>query len=144
MIDCFCICNGHKAPAITVDAMVEREDKILLIKRKNEPFKGYWALPGGFIECGESSEDAARREVKEEAGLDIEIKSLLGVYSEPGRDPRGHVISICYIAAGKGEGKAGTDAERARFFTLEEIEGLRLAFDHGRIIEDYKRSRDVL
>lgn len=122
---------------ITVDAIIERDDKILLIKRKNEPFKGQWALPGGFVEYGESAEDAIIREVKEEANLDISIKTLLGVYSQPGRDPRGHVISICYVASGKGEEKGGTDASDAAFFSVEEIKSLKLAFDHEGIIAYY-------
>lgn len=122
---------------VTVDAIIKREGKVLLIKRKNEPFKGCWALPGGFVEYNESTEDAIIREAKEEANLDIIITSLLGVYSEPGRDPRGHVISICYIATASGEEKGGTDASDARFFSPEEIKNLNLAFDHGKILRDY-------
>jgi 8-oxo-dGTP diphosphatase len=129
--------NEKKAPMITVDAIIERDDKILLIKRKNEPFRGEWALPGGFVEYGESAEDAIIRESKEETNLDIAIKALLGVYSKPGRDPRGHVISICYVAAAKGEEKGGTDASDATFFTPAEIKKLKLAFDHEDIISDY-------
>ena len=122
---------------ITVDAVIEREGKILLIKRKNEPFKGAWAFPGGFVEYNESTEDAVIREVKEEASLDIAIKSILGVYSKPGRDPRGHVISICYVATASGDEKGGSDASEARFFRREEIKNLNLAFDHGNILKDY-------
>lgn len=129
--------NEKKTPMITVDAIIERDDKILLIKRKNEPFKGQWALPGGFVEYGESAEDAIIREVKEEANLDISIKTLLGVYSQPGRDPRGHVISICYVASAKGEEKGGTDASDAAFFSVEEIKRLKLAFDHEGMIAYY-------
>jgi 8-oxo-dGTP diphosphatase len=126
-----------KAPMVTVDAIIERGGKILLITRKNEPFAGALALPGGFIEYNESAEDAIIREAKEETNLDIAIKRLLGVYSNPGRDPRGHVISICYIASATGEEKGGTDASEAKFFTLDEIRGKNLAFDHGKILEDY-------
>lgn len=129
--------NEKKTPMITVDAIIERDDKILLIKRENEPFKGQWALPGGFVEYGESAEDAIIREVKEEANLDMSIKTLLGVYSKPGRDPRGHVISICYVASAKGEEKGGTDASDAAFFSPAEIKELELAFDHRDIIADY-------
>ncbi len=129
---------------VTVDAIVERDDKILLIKRKNEPFKGCWALPGGFIEYGESAEEAVKREIKEEANLEIKIKRLLGVYSAFGRDPRGHVISICYLAEGKGKEKGGSDAGDARFFSLDELKKEKLAFDHAKIIEDYIKNREVL
>lgn len=128
--------NMH--PLVTVDAIIERDGKILLIKRKNEPFKGYWALPGGFVEYGESTEDAIIREVKEETDLDISINALLGVYSKPGRDPRGHVISICYEASAVGKEKGGTDASDAAFFTLERIKDLKLAFDHRDILTEYK------
>ncbi|MEE9564475.1 MAG: NUDIX hydrolase [Candidatus Hydrothermarchaeaceae archaeon] len=133
--------SENKCPEITVDAVIERDDKILLIKRKNEPFKGRWALPGGFIEYGESAENAIVREVKEEANLDISIKALMGVYSNPGRDPRGHVISICYKASAIGKEKGGTDASDAAFFTPEEIKELELAFDHKDIIAEYMESK---
>jgi 8-oxo-dGTP diphosphatase len=143
-MNCFCVCDGHEAPAVTVDIIVEKKGKILLIERNKEPFKGCWALPGGFIKCMETSEDAAIREAKEETGLDIKIEGLLGVYSNPERDPRGHVISICYVASGKGREKGGTDAAKACFFDFKAIKDLKLAFDHGNIIEDYKRQRNVL
>lgn len=131
----------NKRPEITVDAVIERNDKILLIKRKNEPFKGCWGLPGGFVEYGESTEDAIIREVKEEADLDISINALMSVYSKPGRDPRGHVISICYKASATGREKGGTDASAAAFFTRTKIKALTLAFDHDEIIADYMESK---
>lgn len=133
--------SENKYPEITVDAVIERDDKILLIRRKNEPFKGRWALPGGFIEYGESAENAIVREVKEEANLDISIKALMGVYSNPGRDPRGHVISICYKASAAGKEKGGTDASDAAFFTPAEIKDLELAFDHKDMIAVYMESK---
>lgn len=129
--------NEKKAPMVTVDAVIERDGKIMLIKRKNEPFKGDWAIPGGFVEYGESTEDAIIREAKEETGLDITPKALLGVYSKPGRDPRGHVVSICYVATATGEEMGGSDAADAAFFTSDEIKKLKLAFDHGDIINDF-------
>ena len=122
---------------VTVDAVIERDGEILLIKRKNEPFAGDWALPGGFVEYNESAEDAIIREAKEETNLDISIKKLLGVYSKPGRDPRGHVVSICYVVTAEGEEKGGSDASDAAFFTPAEIKKLKLAFDHKDIISDY-------
>ena len=129
--------SEKKRPLITVDAVIERDEKILLIKRKNEPFEGVWALPGGFVEYGESTEDAVKREVKEETNLELSIKSLLGVYSKQGRDPRGHVISICYTGSAKGYEKGGTDAADAAFFTTDEIKRLKIAFDHRDILNDY-------
>ncbi|MFQ6136330.1 MAG: NUDIX domain-containing protein [Candidatus Hydrothermarchaeales archaeon] len=136
--------NRSKTPAITVDAVVESGGKVLLIKRRNDPFKDHWALPGGFIEYGESAEDAIKREVLEEANLEIEITGLLGVYSNPDRDPRGHVISICFEAQGSGGERGGDDAMDARFFELKDALKEDLAFDHRRILEDYSRSRNVL
>lgn len=128
-----------RPPLLTVDAIVEREGRILLIRRKNPPFQGCWALPGGFVEYGERVEDATVRELYEETGLKVKLKGILGVYSEPGRDPRGHVVSICYIAEGLGEEHGGSDALEARFFKPEEIDLDNLAFDHRKIIEDYMR-----
>lgn len=133
-----------KRPLVTVDAVVEQQDRILLVRRGREPFRGAWALPGGFVEYGESTEEAVVREVMEEADVAIEVEGLLGVYSDPRRDPRGHVISICYVARGRGEPKGGSDAAEARFFPLDALEGLELAFDHAGIIRDYKRYRNVL
>jgi len=133
-----------KRPLVTVDAVVEQQDKILLVRRGKEPFQGAWALPGGFVEYGESTEEAAAREVMEETGVAIEVEGLLGVYSDPRRDPRGHVISICYVAKGCGEPRGGSDAAEARFFPLDALDGMSLAFDHAGIIRDYKRYRDVL
>ena len=124
--------------------MVRKNGKILLIKRKNEPFKGKLALPGGFVECGETTEEAIIREVKEETNIDIKVSGLLGVYSNPKRDPRGHVVSICYTARGKGVERGGDDAEEAVFVDIKEIKEDDLAFDHFKIIKEYKRQKNVL
>ncbi|MEE8359064.1 MAG: NUDIX hydrolase [Candidatus Hydrothermarchaeales archaeon] len=134
----------YKKPGVTVDAVVEVDYKILLIKRKNAPYKGKWALPGGFIEYGESAEDAVKREVFEESSLKIEITGLIGVYSDPGRDPRGHVISICFRAKGRGKEKSGSDAMDARLFKLDEALKEDLAFDHEKILRDYMGWINVL
>ena len=123
-----------KKPSITVDGVIIKKGKILLIKRKNEPFKGKWALPGGFVEYGEKVEDAVLREIKEETGLNAKIKNLLGVYSDPNRDPRGHTISIVFILEGEGEAKASDDASDVKFFDLNKLPPL--AFDHEKIIKD--------
>lgn len=121
-------------PSITVDGVIFKNGKILLIKRKNEPFKGKWALPGGFVEYGERCEDAAVREVKEETGMNAKIRKLVGVYSDPDRDPRGHTISVVYIMDADGEEKAGDDASDAKWFDISALP--EVAFDHGKIIND--------
>ena len=126
--------NDIMKPSIAVDGVLIKEDKILLIRRKNEPFKGKWALPGGFVEYGETVEEAVLREFEEEVGLKARIKKLLGVYSKPDRDPRGHVISIVFLLDAEGEAKAGDDAADARFFPLDNLPPL--AFDHEEIIRD--------
>lgn len=121
-------------PLLTVDALIIYEGKIVLIRRKNPPFKGLYALPGGFVEVGETVEQAAIREAKEETGLDIRLIKLLGVYSDPSRDPRGHTVSVCYLAIGSGNLKAGSDAKDTGLFSPNEIP--KLAFDHNKIIEN--------
>lgn len=124
----------YRKPSIAVDGILIKNNKILLIKRKNEPFKDKWALPGGFVEYGEKVEDAVLREFEEEVGIKAKIKELLGVYSDPNRDPRGHVISIVFILEGEGLPKAGDDAKEAKFFDLNALPPL--AFDHEKIIKD--------
>ena len=123
-------------PLLTVDALIFHNRKIVLVRRKNIPFKDQFALPGGFVEIGETVEKALIREAKEETGLDIEIIKLIGVYSDPKRDPRGHTVSICYLAKGSGNLKAGSDAKETGLFSLDEIP--ELAFDHNKIIENAK------
>ena len=90
--------EGYKNPVPAVDAIIQMDTQILLVKRKNEPFRGYMAIPGGFVNEGETVEDAAKREVREETSLDIELVDILGVYSDPKRDPRGHIMSTVFIA----------------------------------------------
>ncbi len=127
-----------KFPTLTVDAVILKENSVVLIKRKKDPFKGMWAIPGGFVEWGETVEEAAIREAKEETGLDVEIEKLLGVYSEFGRDPRGHIISVCFLCKEIG-GDLGTatDSEEARWFKLSELP--ELAFDHEKILGDVSK-----
>ncbi len=122
-------------PRIAVDAVIiNKKGEILLIKRKNEPYKGYWALPGGFVEYGEKVEEALKREIKEETGLKAKKIELVGVYSDPKRDPRGHVISIAYLVEEtEGKPKPATDAQDLNFFSkLPE----KIAFDHRKILKD--------
>jgi 8-oxo-dGTP diphosphatase len=134
--------NGEKhkyvpvTPLLTVDALILFEGKIVLIRRLNPPFENDFALPGGFVEVGETVEAATVREAKEETGLDISLIKLLGVYSDPARDPRGHTVTICYLAKGFGKLKAGSDAKDIRLFGFNEIP--KLAFDHNEIIEKAK------
>ena len=123
-----------KRPVLTVDVLIRRDDGYVFIKRKNEPYRGRWAIPGGLVEYGETVEQAAIREAKEETGLEVKLIRLVGVYSDPTRDPRGHYISIVYLAeAVSGELKAATDAEEAKVFKRKPE---RLAFDHSKIFED--------
>uniref|UniRef100_A0A7J3TJT7 NUDIX hydrolase n=1 Tax=Geoglobus ahangari TaxID=113653 RepID=A0A7J3TJT7_9EURY len=115
--------------------MIPYKGGIVLIKRKNEPFKGYYALPGGIVEYGERVEDAVVREVREETGLECKIKKLVGVYSDPERDPRGHFVSICFLMeVVGGELRASSDAEDVKIFKLKELP--KLAFDHEKMIKD--------
>lgn len=123
-------------PLLTVDAVIRYKEKIVLVKRKNNPFKDMFAFPGGFVDIGETVEHAVIREAKEETGLDIEIVDLVGVYSDMSRDPRGHTVTICYIALGYGELKAGSDAKDVELFEINNIP--KLAFDHSKIMEDVK------
>ena len=125
-----------KTPFLTVDALILYEGKLVLIRRLNPPFENEFALPGGFVEVGETVEAATFREAKEETGLDIELIKLLGVYSEPSRDPRGHTVTVCYLAKGLGKLKAGSDAKDIRLVELNEIP--KLAFDHNIIVENAK------
>ncbi len=132
-------------PVPTVDIIIEiqREDGklgIVLIKRKNPP--GGWAMPGGFVDYGESLEEAAVREAKEETSLDIQLKKQLHTYSEPNRDPRLHTISTVFIASAHGKPRAQDDALEIGIFTKEEI-NFSLAFDHNAILSDYfKRKKE--
>lgn len=128
---------GERRPVLTVDVVIRYRGGYVLVKRLNEPFKGWWAIPGGIVEYGETVEQAAIREAKEETGLDVKLLGLIGVYSDPHRDPRGHYVSIAFLAeAVGGELKPSTDAKEAAVFT-EPPE--RLAFDHARILEDARR-----
>ena len=120
-------------PVPTVDAIIEIGDGIVLIKRKNKPYG--WALPGGFVEYGESYEEAAVREAQEETGLDITLIEQFHTYSKPGRDPRMHTATTVFIATAKGKPQAGDDAGQAKIFTIDEIP--ELTFDHKDILDDY-------
>jgi ADP-ribose pyrophosphatase YjhB (NUDIX family) len=129
----------YRNPFPTVDIIIEirRPDGrqgIVLIKRKNPP--PGWALPGGFVDYGESLEQAAIREAKEETTLDVRLVAQLHTYSEPGRDPRFHTISTVFLAAAEGRPRAEDDAAEVGIFTADELPG-PLAFDHAQILADY-------
>lgn len=126
-----------KIPSITVDAIIERDNKILLIRRKGATFNGYLALPGGYVDYGETVENAVIREVHEEVGMITQPKEILGVYSSPERDPRSHVISIVFVVQGQGDPIAGDDAESFEWVSCDKIQNHSLAFDHNLIVEDY-------
>lgn len=126
-------------PLLAVDAIVCLKDKpgqpIVLIERANPPYG--WAIPGGFVDVGETTEAAVVRELQEETGLDIVLTGLLGVYSDPKRDPRGHTVGIVYMATATGEPIAGDDAKNAQLFFMDNLPDT-LAFDHAKILEDYR------
>ncbi len=131
-----------KTPYLTVDGVVrlwegERFKGIVLVERRYEPL-GY-ALPGGFVEVGETVEKAVLREVKEETGLDAKIVKLLGVYSEPNRDPRFHVVSVVFVLDAYGEPKGGDDAKKAVVFPIEDLPFDKIVFDHAKILKDFLR-----
>ena len=121
-----------------VDGIIERDDKLLLARRKKDPFKGSLSFPGGKVDEGEKVEDALKRELKEETNFDIEPTDILGVYSDPSRDPRGHRVSITFIATIKsGEAKAADDAESIEWLSINEQQDL--AFDHNKILNAYRQ-----
>jgi len=119
---------------LTVDAIIEIDGGIVLIERKFEPHG--WALPGGFVEWGETVEAATIREAKEETGLDIQLTELLGVYSDPRRDPRRHTVATVFVATATGAPQGGDDAAQARIFEPGNLPE-SLAFDHAKILDDY-------
>lgn len=135
----------YRNPAPTVDVVIlvpgetPESDGVVLIERANPPHG--WALPGGFVDYGESCETAAVREMKEETGLDIVLTGLLGVYSDPDRDPRSHTLSVIYMGIAKDVGalKAGDDAAGARVFPLVDLPDL--VFDHAKVLADFAAFR---
>jgi len=126
-------------PALTTDCVVfDETGRVLLIRRKYPPFQGSYALPGGFVEVGERVEDACRRELKEEAGVEVGPLSLIGVYSDPGRDPRGHTCSVAYLAhVSSAEPRAGDDAAAADW--VADWRAADVAFDHAQILSDAEK-----
>jgi 8-oxo-dGTP diphosphatase len=127
-------------PPLAADVIAEIGDKIALIERKNFPYG--WALPGGFVEVGETVERAAVREAREETSLEVELRALLGVYSRPDRDPRGQTVTIVYIGRATGTPEARDDAKGIALFDPRRPPS-PLAFDHAEIIADYIRFLDT-
>lgn len=129
-------------PLLAADAIIELIDRshrpIVLIERRNPPYG--WAIPGGFVDVGESLEHAAVREAREETGLVVTLKALLGNYSNPARDPRGHTVTAVYVAEARGEPQAQDDAKSLRAFAVDALPA-ELAFDHAQVLQDYLRFR---
>ena len=124
------------SPMLAADIIIEYDDgSIVLVKRKYEPFKGKLALPGGMVEIGETVEQAAMREAKEETGLEIKLNRLVGVYSDPGRDPRGHCVSIAFHATPIG-GTLQADSDAAEVLRVRDYMKRELAFDHSMILKN--------
>ncbi|MBP2668257.1 MAG: Hydrolase, family [Deltaproteobacteria bacterium] len=123
-------------PLPTADVIVEVGNRIVLVRRKHPP--AGWAIPGGFVEAGETVEAAAVREAREETGLAVTLTALLGVYSDPARDPRHHTVSTVYIGRADGSPSGGDDAAEARLFSEGDLPS-PLAFDHAKILADYFR-----
>ncbi len=136
---CGSLLKRYRNPFPTVDIVIELENKgIVLIQRGKEPYG--WALPGGFVDYGESLEEAARREALEETSLDVELVKQLGAYSAPDRDPRHHAISVVFLGRAKGEPRAREDAQEVGVFDEKNMPS-PLAFDHEKILADYFASK---
>ena len=132
--------NDWRKPSVTADAIIVRDHEIALIKRGQDPFTGSYALPGGFLNYGETLEQCVVREALEETGLKTEIVGLIGVYSAPNRDPRGHfVTAVFHVRPVGGTLKAGDDAKEAQWFHLDHLP--QFAFDHGKIVQEFMAKR---
>ena len=131
-------------PLLAADTIIELTDQpnrpIVLIERKNPPYG--WAIPGGFVDIGERLEVAAIREAKEEVCLNVTLKALLGIYSDPKRDDRGHTVTAVYVAESSGEPKAADDAKNLQIFDIDSLP-VELAFDHAQVLEDYRKYRET-
>jgi ADP-ribose pyrophosphatase YjhB (NUDIX family) len=135
----------HKNPIPTVDIILEENSRILFIKRKNEPFKDYLALPGAFVNEGEKVEDAVKREAQEKTSIDVGLIDILGVYSDPKRDPRGHNMSTVFIgrcfrnSSNEIKAVAKDDAVEIEWVSIDAVGDKNLGFDHKQILLDYKK-----
>ena len=135
-------------PVPVVDVIIQQDSEVLFAKRKKDPFKDYLGLPGGFVNIGETIEEAARREVKEETSLDIELTDILGIYSDPQRDPRGHIMSTVFVGRvpsnenAKNKAIAQDDASQLEWIDLQTVDNKSLAFDHKIILSNYKKWKE--
>jgi ADP-ribose pyrophosphatase YjhB (NUDIX family) len=130
----------YSNPTPTVDAILQRDSKVLMVRRKKDPFKDHLALPGGFVDEGETVEDAMKREAMEETSLEVEPIDILGVYSDPMRDPRKHIMTVVFVGIIiRGSVKAGDGVASIEWVELSDIEKQRLAFDHAAILRDYRK-----
>jgi len=131
-------------PLLAADALIELIDQpgrpIVLIERKNPPYG--WAIPGGFVDIGETVETTAVREAMEEVSLPVTLRGLLGIYSSPSRDPRGHTVTAIYVAQATGTPVAADDAKAVGVFMLDQLPS-PLAFDHAMVLEDFRRYRET-
>ena len=137
----------YRNPTPTVDVIISRGSEVLLIRRKEDPFKGQLAIPGGFINENETVEQAAIREVMEETTLPIQLIEILGVYSDPKRDPRKHIMSTVFVGEIVGDKNikpiASDDASETAWISIESIRNLSFAFDHKKILNDFKNWREI-
>lgn len=130
----------RNTPYVTVDMIIELSDGVVVIERRNPPYG--WALPGGFVDIGESLEDAARREAKEETNLDLKDMRQMHTYSDPKRDPRFHTVSTVFIAQGVGQAQSGDDAKNLKIVPYADLMTIEYAFDHKEVVRDYLKRRD--
>jgi len=134
--------DEYKNPIPTVDMIIDKNSEVLFIKRVKEPFEGKMVFPGGFIKIGETAEDAAIREVMEETSLEVDLDHILGVYSDPNRDPRGHIMSTVFIGkistnSQNKEPIAGDGASSIKWVDIEDMDQEDFGFDHKNILKDY-------
>ena len=126
----------RKSPILAVDGVIIEKGKVLMVKQAHFPFIGYWVLPGGHVEYRETVEQAIKREMKEELGVSVKIKGILGVYSDPKRDPRYHSVSVAYLLKkGKGKISISKEASDYKYFPLKSLPK-KIGFDHRKIIKD--------
>jgi 8-oxo-dGTP diphosphatase len=130
----------HSNPTPTVDVILQRDSNVLMIRRKNDPFKDCLALPGGFVNEGETIEEAMKREALEETSLEVEPVEILGAYSDPKRDPRKHIVTVVFVGIiVGGNSKPGDDAASIEWVKIAEIQRQQIAFDHAQILRDYSQ-----
>jgi len=127
----------YKSPKVAVDPLIVKGNKIILSRRAIEPFKGMLEFPGGMVEYGEAVEHAVVREVKEETGLDVKVKEILGVYSEKSRDPRFHALTVAFVVEPIGGRLRGSIEGEPHWFDINKIKSKKLGFDHTKILKDY-------